>query len=222
MSLTSLSHFPTPKISHLSTDDFKFIYEPAEDSFLLLDALEKDCVRIEKLRPCICLEVGCGSGICITFLATILKSWPSLYLCTDINHKATEIAQQTGRENGINIQPVTTDLVESLDVRLKGQVDILLFNPPYVVTPESEVGSKGIEAAWAGGERGRQVIDRFLTKVSDLLSEEGLFYMVVINENIPEEIEQMMKKEGFDMETVLTRRSGPELLSILRFHRTQA
>lgn len=50
MSLTSLSHFPTPKISHLSTDDFKFIYEPAEDSFLLLDALEKDCVRIEKLR----------------------------------------------------------------------------------------------------------------------------------------------------------------------------
>lgn len=37
-----------------------------------------------------------------------------------------------------------------------------------------------------------------------------------------EEIEQMMKKEGFDMETVLTRRSGPELLSILRFQRTQA
>lgn len=48
-----------------------------------------------------------------------------------------------------------------------------------------QVGSKGIEAAWAGGERGRQVIDRFLTKVSDLLSEEGLFYMVVIKENIP-------------------------------------
>lgn len=36
-----------------------------------------------------------------------------------------------------------------------------------------------------------------------------------------EEIEQLMKKEGFDMETVLTRRSGPELLSILRFHRKQ-
>lgn len=48
--LMSRSHFPTPKISHLSTDDFSFIYEPAEDTFLLLDALEKDCVRIEELR----------------------------------------------------------------------------------------------------------------------------------------------------------------------------
>lgn len=34
--------------------------------------------------------------------------------CTDINYKATEIAQQTGRENGINIQPLTTDLVSNL------------------------------------------------------------------------------------------------------------
>lgn len=48
--LMSRSHFPTPKISHLSTDDFNFIYEPAEDTFLMLDALEKDCGRIEKLR----------------------------------------------------------------------------------------------------------------------------------------------------------------------------
>ena len=35
-----------------------------------------------------------------------------------------------------------------------------------------------------------------------------------------EEIQQMMKTMGFEMETVLTRRTGPELLSILRFQRT--
>lgn len=48
-----------------------------------------------------------------------------------------------------------------------------------------QVGSRGIEAAWAGGERGREVTDRFLPAVAQLLSTEGLFYLITIAENDP-------------------------------------
>lgn len=48
-----------------------------------------------------------------------------------------------------------------------------------------QVGSTGIEAAWAGGERGREVTDRFLPAVVQLLSDKGLFYLITIAENDP-------------------------------------
>jgi release factor glutamine methyltransferase len=79
---------------------------------------------------------------------------------------------------------VCTDLVSGME-QIKGKVDVLLFNPPYVPTEDDEVpnafdidhlfirlpnecvmhpkvGSKGIEAAWAGGLDGRRVLDRLL------------------------------------------------------------
>lgn len=40
-----------------------------------------------------------------------------------------------------------------------------VFNPPYVPTPDEEVLRSGIAQAWAGGNRGRVVIDKFLPVV---------------------------------------------------------
>lgn len=42
---------------------------------------------------------------------------------------------------------------------------VQVFNPPYVPTPDQEVHMPGIAKAWAGGLRGRVVIDRFLPMV---------------------------------------------------------
>jgi release factor glutamine methyltransferase len=47
-----------PKLDHLTFEDFRHIYEPSDDTFLLVDALEADRRRISDARPAVCVEVG--------------------------------------------------------------------------------------------------------------------------------------------------------------------
>jgi release factor glutamine methyltransferase len=81
---------------------------------------------------------------------------------TDINPHAAVATMATGKKNGISIDTVETSLVQGLLPRLRHSVDILCFNPPYAVTPSSEIAGNGIEVSWAGGIDGREVIDAML------------------------------------------------------------
>nr|CAD67788.1 methylase [Tetraodon nigroviridis] len=209
--------YPTPVYSHVGRGDFTDVYEPAEDTFLLMDALEKDAETLQ--RPAVCLEVGSGSGVVSAFLASVIGP-SALYLCTDLNPAAAQCTAKTSSCNRVSLQPVITSLVDGLLPRLSGKVDVLVFNPPYVVTPSDEVGSRGIEAAWAGGRRGREVTDRFLPVVAQLLSTEGSFYLITIAENDPEDIITALSLQGLQGESFLSRRAGNERLSVLRFQRS--
>ncbi|KAL2919197.1 S-adenosylmethionine-dependent methyltransferase [Polyrhizophydium stewartii] len=237
---------PTPEIGHITRSDYRNVYEPAEDTFLLLDALEKDGDWLRRRSPTLALEVGCGprrqpcehaidrprcadvvhgwrrsgSGCVTAFLGQVLGASSALYLCTDINAFAAAITAKTGAVNKIPVDSIVTHFAVGMQQRIAGAIDVLVFNPPYVVTPSEEVGSRGIEASWAGGVDGREVIDKFLPLVPKLLSPQGAFYLVLIKENRPAEIMQHMQDEyGLAAEIVLHRRAGYEGLCIARFWR---
>ncbi|KAI8060098.1 S-adenosyl-L-methionine-dependent methyltransferase [Gongronella butleri] len=210
---------PTPDLSHLTRDDFDHIYEPAEDTFLLLDALEEDAAALKAMGPCLCLEIGSGSGCVTTFLAKIMGS-QAVFLTTDINARACVATQRTVRANQAgNVDSVQTSLVDGLLTRLQHRVDILCFNPPYVVTTSEEVGSHGIEAAWAGGIDGREVIDQLLPLVAQLLSPKGVFYLLLINENRPKEVMAILESHGLVCHLQLDRRAGRERQFIVKITR---
>lgn len=210
--------FSTPNYSHLK--NFPNVYDPCEDTFLLLDALEVDFPStLSKLNPSVVVEVGTGSGIVINFLSKLFTQ--SVCIGTDINREACEAARQTSQlnSNDCRIEIINCDLVSVLADRLEGEIDVLVFNPPYVVTEKDELGSNSIEAAWAGGHSGRQVMDRLFPQLNRLLSPNGIFYLVCIKPNNIDEIESILANYGFSMQVVLNRKAGIENLFILRFKR---
>eukprot|EP00095_Tigriopus_kingsejongensis_P011053 snap_masked-scaffold23_size669530-processed-gene-1.7 protein:Tk11053 transcript:snap_masked-scaffold23_size669530-processed-gene-1.7-mRNA-1 annotation:"hypothetical protein CAPTEDRAFT_164291" len=208
---------PTPDLSHLTWDDYEHVYEPAEDSFLFLDALELELDALRRLRPTLCLEVGSGSGVISTGLASVLPA--CLFLCTDLNPWACRASRRTAQRNGVQLEVSRQDAALQLEPRLAGQVDIFLCNPPYVATFDAETGSHDLAAAWAGGSRGLDLTWRLLEALPRLLSPTGVAYLVLEQCNQPERLEAQARALGLNHVVVLRRRAGRELLSVLKLAR---
>ena len=62
--------------------------------------------------------------------------------------------------------------------------DVIIFNPPYVVTSKEELDDaqekKGIEASWAGGEDGTEVLMQVIPQIRKIMSKNGVFYLLLI------------------------------------------
>lgn len=211
-----------PTLDHLELSDFDHVYEPAEDTFLLCDALHLQRGELMELRPLICVEIGCGSGCVITYLGQLLQSlghFNFALMATDINPHALRCTKQTAKVNEVPVEAVRCSLLSGLIAQLSGRVDVLLFNPPYVPTPDEEVRGCDIEASWAGGEDGRRVIDQVLPMIKGLLSPRGCLYMILVKENKPNEIAEICAENGLTTEIVVMRRAKNEGLMVMKvFH----
>jgi release factor glutamine methyltransferase len=160
-------------------------------------------------------ELGSGNGVPITFCSKLIQC--ALAIATDINPRALSFTRKTATENNVmRLETIQCDLASSLLGRCKGIFDIIIFNPPYVPTPDSEVSGNGIEVSWAGGEKGRQVTDRAIPQIAHLLSEKGVCYMITVDDNEPEDIAQTFKNLGLNMVPLVRRRAYNEYLTVQR------
>jgi len=203
-------------IVKLSDEELNTVYEPSEDSYLLMDALEADLESLHAMKPRICLEIGSGSGIVITALAMALKRHNVQFIAIDINPDACRVTRRTSLINSVDIDVLQMNLLDC--IRIKYTFDIILFNPPYVVTEYNEViDDRLVFKTWAGGKNGRQVMEQVFAIIPKILSDAGLFYLVVIKENDPEYIFSTFKKLNMSGEIVHERKVRGEHLYVLRF-----
>ena len=145
---------------------------------------------------------------------------------TDINSDAIRIARTTAEVNGIPADEFRlhqSDLASDLLKKMENKAYVLIFNPPYMPTPEEEVGSNGIEASWAGGKDGCVVLERALPQIARLLVIPcGVAYIVAVEDNYPEQIARMMMDEyGIEVLTRMRRRARNEFLTILKMKPTR-
>lgn len=202
----------TPYQNHIHKADFDHVYEPAEDSFLLIDALEKDLENVKAKNPTFCLEVGSGSGVIINAFGMAFPH--TICISTDINFKACVMTKQTASFNKVMLDSVNMDLATSF---VDKKFDIIIFNPPYVVTDTAECGVNDISASWAGGVKGREVTDRLLHMMPKKLADHGVLYLLLIEDNFPDEVIQIMSMYEFKSETLLRRRVRNEQQLVLKF-----
>ncbi len=144
------------------------VYEPAEDSHLLLEA-----VKVE--RGMSILEVGTGSG----FIALHCAKAGARVTATDISSLAVANARMNAGQNGVSIDIIQTDLAKGIT----GEFDIILFNPPYLNSEREEVLNDREREQLVGGDGGWEVSIRFLEMVSEILSEDGRIYLLTSSES---------------------------------------
>lgn len=215
-----------PDLDHLTSEDFQHVYEPASDTFLLIDALQYELrsgLFRDRLEPVIALELGCGTAVPSIFLR---RHWQDtkylrptlLSFATDVNPRALQVAQSTANVSDPEthfFEFVQCDLASSLLRGLHRSVSILMFNPPYVTTPDEEVGGTDIEASWAGGKDGRRVIDRAISQIEHVLERPcGVAYLVTVDDNNPSELAQRFQQLGLKMSPLLRRKAFNERLTI--------
>ncbi|XP_050427355.1 methyltransferase N6AMT1-like isoform X1 [Adelges cooleyi] len=206
------------------------VYEPSEDTFLLLDALEKDLDALNKTivqdggggGGGLILELGSGSGV---LTAAMKKALGSNVHCVavDINPAACLTTLETCSLNNVDVDAVNADL---LNWMWKSRcVDVILFNPPYVRSmaddDERPDDENYIGRAWCGGpEDGADVIREVLPQIDRVLADNGVFYLLMIDYNRPEEIAKLMRDEySMGHTVVMSRRVPGESLVVYKFRR---
>jgi len=212
---------PTPSTSHV---DFRRVYEPAEDSYLLLDTLSSEIEkgflskRFQGPSPFV-VEIGTGSGVVLSFLhahaSTIFGRADILTAGIDVNRYACEATHETVKvaeeEQGDGHGFYCGNLLGDLGNGLRGgMVDVLVFNPPYVPTPDlpalpnegmGELTFEGdshlLELSYAGGADGMEITDRLLDALPEILSSvRGSAYVLLCAQNKPEKVKERIQAWG--------------------------
>ncbi|MFH1433241.1 MAG: HemK2/MTQ2 family protein methyltransferase [archaeon] len=164
------------------------VYEPAEDTFLLMDALESiDIKETDNV-----LEIGTGTGIIAIYAAKRARHVTAV----DINPDAVDCAKMNAKRNNVKCMDVfQSDLFSNAGCRY----DLIIFNPPYLPVGEGEATDEMIARAWNGGRSGREITDKFLVQAPSHLTQSGRIVILDSSKSRYQKTVEVLEKCGLDV-----------------------
>jgi release factor glutamine methyltransferase len=174
------------------------VYKPREDTLLL--------ARNIKLRGGErVLDVGTGSGA----LALLAASSASRVIATDKSHSAIMASSKNAKINGLDLSFLVADLLSCI----KGQFDLIIFNPPYLPVDDGNL-------AWSGGADGRGVISRFAADAKRCLARNGRILLLMSSLTGLQEVKNIFTANGFEVRVCDEQKIPFERLYVLEiFHK---
>ena len=162
------------------------VYDPAEDTFLLLETLHIDTNETV-------LELGTGCGI----IALECARKASHIVCTDINPFAVALTHRNIKRNQhlINgsIEIRQGPLFSVLDK--KELFNIIIFNPPYLPTKKQEKIGGWFDVATNGGRDGLKLTKQYIQGFKKHLLKNGCAYFIFSSLSNRSTLERMLKNE---------------------------
>lgn len=181
------------------------VYDPAEDSFFLLDAINiknNDYV----------LEIGTGCGLIALECARVGVN----VICTDINPFAVELVKKNYLMNQNilkgNFEVRIGDLFSPI---LSGETfDVIIFNPPYLPTQKDDIVGGWFNSAINGGIDGLIFIKRFIEGLSSYLNEDGTAYFVFSSLSDRNKLDIILNKTKLNFKVISSHRFNDETIDI--------
>lgn len=190
----------------LSIPDDTEIYNPAEDTYLLLNMVKDffltDPILIRKISQKTILEMGTGSGIGCLYLCRYCKEMHSI----DINFNASRFLQQQSSKMALThkISSINGDLLSWHRIGNQHKYFIAFFNPPYLPLESGEKSEFNSTREMKDGDRalyseegGFKVLKSFLTQLVSHLEPEGHVFFVYSSLTNIGEISEWLSNLGY-------------------------
>jgi release factor glutamine methyltransferase len=156
------------------------IYEPLEDSYLILESFEKflDSLKNKKISI---LDMGAGAGI---ISKSGLKKGYQNTLAVDINKSAVRLLKKQ------KINAIHSNLFNR--IKRENKFGLIVFNPPYL--PKDKYDN---EPDTTGGVYGYEIILRFLKDARSHLEKDGHIILLISSFSKPKIVLKKAKQLGY-------------------------
>lgn len=173
------------------------VFVPRPETEVLVTAAVQ---AITDVRRPVIVDVGTGTGAVALALKRARRD--AEVHAVDVNPAAVELARDNARRHELRIEVHEGDLLRSLPSELRGRVDLVVSNPPYVTEEEyadlpAEVRADPYEALVGGTD----VHARLADDAPEWLVPRG-WLVVEIGASQAEDVTEIMAKRFVELETI--------------------